>query len=432
MCDTVCVLGHSATLFAKNSDRPRTEAQVAEVLPARSGGGRVRTQYLEIDDTGAEPVLVSRPTWLWGAEHGVNGHRVAIGNEMIFTRDDPGAVEPALIGMDLVRLGLERSRSAVEALEAMTGLLERHGQGGVGDAEHGLSYWSSFLVADPSSAWILETSGRTWAARPVSEAAALSNRVTLRRDWTRASADVAVGTDVDEWRHPALPTGFADTRLAAGRAFATAAAAAAELATGAGVPDPAAAVAALRDHGSGPWGRPGEASSDPPGAPEHAEADGAGWTLCLHAGDTAVTTASMVTVLPRSEAQSPRAWIALGSPCLSVYVPVPVPDTATGVDGFPLPAVVGDAKVWGRLAALRDAVGSDVGALAAARAELGAAEARLWEEAEDIWAEGEALGPDRQRWESFGARASRAVERALDAVAAAGLGGSGRRARGGR
>ncbi|MGH9017975.1 MAG: C69 family dipeptidase, partial [Acidimicrobiales bacterium] len=160
MCDTFCVLGDGVSLFAKNSDRPPSEPQVVGSFPRRPAGPGLRTQYLEIEDAGAAATVLSRPTWLWGAEHGLNEHGVAIGNEMIFTADDPGPAPPALIGMDLVRLGLERGRSAEEALDAMTSLLDRHGQGGIGDEIHGLAYWSSFLVVDPAAAWVLETSGR--------------------------------------------------------------------------------------------------------------------------------------------------------------------------------------------------------------------------------------------------------------------------------
>ena len=96
----------------------------------------------------------------------MNEHRVAIGNEAVFSRDDASQAPPALIGMDLVRLGLERGRDALGALDVITELLGAEGQGGVGDTD-GLAYWSSFMIADPTSAWILETTGRSWAARPV-------------------------------------------------------------------------------------------------------------------------------------------------------------------------------------------------------------------------------------------------------------------------
>ncbi|MDZ7732670.1 MAG: C69 family dipeptidase [Acidimicrobiia bacterium] len=115
--------------------------------------------------------------------------------------------------MDLVRLGLERARSAGEAIDVMTGLLERHGQGRVADATSGEAYFSSFLVADPREAWVLETSGRTWAARAVDHGAAISNRLSIGSDWDRASSDVGPGTDFDRWRDPDAWTGHADRRL---------------------------------------------------------------------------------------------------------------------------------------------------------------------------------------------------------------------------
>jgi len=42
----------------------------------------------------------------------VNEHGVAIGNEKIFTVERPGDLPPALLGMDVVRLVLERARDA--------------------------------------------------------------------------------------------------------------------------------------------------------------------------------------------------------------------------------------------------------------------------------------------------------------------------------
>jgi len=142
-------------VFAKNSDRPPTEAQTLLTHTARSPGGALATQYLRVPDPGAFAFVGSHPTWLWGAEHGVNEHGVAIGNEKIWTVDDPHALPPALLGMDLVRIGLERGRSADDARDAITTALETHGQGGSGEPGRDAPYFSSFLVVDAHGGWVI-------------------------------------------------------------------------------------------------------------------------------------------------------------------------------------------------------------------------------------------------------------------------------------
>ena len=107
--------------------------------------------------------------------------------------------------MDLLRLGLERGRTADDAKRAITDLLERHGQGGSAQYGGRRFYHNSFIIADPGTAWVLETSGRHWVARRVRGRAAVSNLATIGDDW-----DGAV---------PALP--LADTvKLAEGEAVA--------------------------------------------------------------------------------------------------------------------------------------------------------------------------------------------------------------------
>ena len=80
----------------------------------------MRTTYIAIRQLrGTHAVLLSRPFWIWGAEMGVNEHGVAIGNEAVHPRSLPQR-RPALIGMDLLRLGLERGATAAEASQVMT------------------------------------------------------------------------------------------------------------------------------------------------------------------------------------------------------------------------------------------------------------------------------------------------------------------------
>lgn len=359
MCDTFAAIGSHGLVFAKNSDRPPDEAQVIRAFGARPSAGRVATQYLEIADADAYAFVGSQPTWLWGVEHGVNEHGVAIGNEKLYTTGRPQDRAPALLGMDLVRLGLERGRTADEALAVITALIETHGQGGSGERDSFDPYDSSFLVADARGGWVVETCDRSWAARPLGAAGAISNRITMTTDHTRRSPDLDATVDLQTLRHPKIPTTIADHRLAATSACVAAAGDA---------PDPAGFVAAARGHGSGPWGRPGAMDAVPP--PTEIGADHRGVTVCMHVRGLQATTASMVTAVAPDGA--PRVWTALGNPCVSVYVPL--------VDLHTVPRLLGDPDTWRRFAALRDRVDAEPAALADVRAVLAPVERRFWAE----------------------------------------------------
>jgi hypothetical protein len=404
VCDTACVRRPDGMLFAKSSDRPVDEVQVLRWFDRRApADDRVRTTYAAVPDTGAAALVGSQPTWMWGLEHGVNEHGVAIGNEKVWTVDDPHAAPPALLGMDLVRLGLERGTDATGALDAMVALLEAHGQGGSGERGGDEPYWSSFLVVDGGGGWVLETSGRSWVAQPVGDGAAISNRLTLSTGWTRSSADVAPGSDWDDRRAAAVPTALADHRLAATRACVARGAAA----------TPADAAATLRDHGTGPWGAPGTpapAGAAPPPPPDAVGDDWSGVTVCMHVRGYQCTTASLVADLPASPGAPPRLWASLGTPCCGVFLPVAVlPSRPLAV----LPSVLGDAGAWRSFAALSRRVEAPgdrgAAALADARAILAPVEAAAWEEADALWATG--AGP--AAWRTAADRWDGAVRAAL-------------------
>jgi dipeptidase len=120
---------------------------------------------------------------------GANDQGVVIGNEAVFTKE-PYGKEPGLIGMDFLRLALERADDARQALDVITGLLEQYGQSGNCGFRHKLYYHNSFLIADPHQAWVLETSGKHWAAERVKGVRTISNAITIGSEWDLASDDL--------------------------------------------------------------------------------------------------------------------------------------------------------------------------------------------------------------------------------------------------
>ncbi len=182
MCDTMVHVTKSGVLFAKNSDREANEAQLLEWHRASEypDASLVRCTHIEIAQVPRTlAVVIARPWWMFGAEMGANERGVVIGNEAVYTTEPDG--EPALLGMDLVRLALERSATAEEAVSVIVDLLERHGQGGPCSFERSnYTYHNSFLIADRARAFVLETAGRLWASEEITAGArSISNGLTI-------------------------------------------------------------------------------------------------------------------------------------------------------------------------------------------------------------------------------------------------------------
>ncbi|KAK3587955.1 hypothetical protein CHS0354_014471 [Potamilus streckersoni] len=163
---------NNCVLFAKNSDRPPSEVQEVVYFPAEDHetGSKVQCTFIEIDQVShTNAVVLSKPAWSWGAEMGANDQGVCIGNTAVWTKlCHPGDHEEKLIGGDFVRLGLERANTASEAVSVITGLLERHGQGGLCCEDWSFGQWTyhnAYVIADKQEAWLLETAGKYWVAR---------------------------------------------------------------------------------------------------------------------------------------------------------------------------------------------------------------------------------------------------------------------------
>ncbi len=321
MCDSVVAAAlHTAAgtaLFAKNSDRHAGECQPFVQFPAafHARGARVTCTHIAIPQV-AETyrAMGHSPWWVWGFEHGVNEHGVAIGNQSVFSRE-PVEEEPGLIGMDLVRLGLERGRDAREALEVIAALIESYGQGGSGFGPGEAGYHNSFMLADPNQAWVMETSGRRWAARRV-DLEGLSNHMTLGSNWGIGSRDLESFARGEGWwrgrgrvdlseayRNSAVPGMISEGRLRRSRAL---------LEAGRGKHDVASMQALLRDHGA-------EGMLPPVGAAADEEAR---YTLCMHGDPVGTTTASLIAPLPADRTSPWPVWISFASPCLGIFIPV--------------------------------------------------------------------------------------------------------------
>ncbi|MBI3498426.1 MAG: C69 family dipeptidase [Proteobacteria bacterium] len=322
MCDTMVAGGDAVAaggvLFAKNSDRERNEAQYLEYRPRQKhrAGSPLKLTHVSIEAAAAtHAVLLSRPFWIWGAEMGANEHGVVIGNEAVYSKLAPSK-KPGVIGMDLLRLGLERGASAAEALEVITGLIERHGQGGNCGHLRQRSYHNSFIIADPSEAWVLETVGRYWVAeravkvRTISNALSIGTRFTSisaalpaligRRGWDGESGPINVASAITNARRDRLSEGHERRARSTGiLAERNRRLSASDM------------IQAVRDHG--------QAGADPDWRPDEEP----NRTLCMHGSwglKGGQTVGSLVSDLRPGRIVH---WVTgSAAPCTSIFKPV--------------------------------------------------------------------------------------------------------------
>ncbi len=191
MCDTLCKQVKGQNFFAKNSDRDYGEPQYIhyailgnehfDTIPEyKYEYQEVALPLLEKLKSGYPcniPALLSRPSWLWGAEIGINIHGVAIGNEAVFTLRT--AHRKGILGMDLLRLALHNATSAYEALQLLSTWIENIPQGGNGSYTSSLFYNNSFIIKDPDDAYILETAGYKYVWKKIRTTEAISNNYSL-------------------------------------------------------------------------------------------------------------------------------------------------------------------------------------------------------------------------------------------------------------
>jgi dipeptidase len=313
MCDTFVVVKPGHVLFGKNSDRDPNEAQVLSWVPEQTHppGAKLQCTWSSIDQVEhTYATLLCRPFWMWGAEIGVNEHGVVIGNEAIFARAP--LEEDGLLGMDLVRLGLERGNTAEAAKNVVCELIERHGQGGRCSYEKaGFSYHNSFLIADASGAWVVEAAGRRVATKHISDGVyAISNSISLPELKSRSD-------NIDSsLRSSPLWGAFGVCRRALRASARTWVASASKRRSrvqclAREVSDVQSAMDVLRDHGS-------ENS-----LPRYLRHNGAMSAPCMHAGGWLAASQTVCSLVSELTPTGQQHWATgTAAPCLSVFRPV--------------------------------------------------------------------------------------------------------------
>jgi dipeptidase len=375
------------TLFGQRSRRPSGRGPGLCRIPGRAfaAGEKLGTQFLELPQVRQTyGVLGCQPDGSWGYEHGVNEHQVAVGCLALVPMlecDGPG-----LLGTELTRLALERSQTARHAVDLMTSLVERYGQGAFPGCPAAAERDSTFLVVDPTEAYAVETAGRHWVYQEVQEIRAASNVRVIRQDWDRISPGLAsYAIHQGWWPDDGSKLDFA----------------------GALGEQPSMQAAALRRWGqttlllmeqsghidaafirhllSGSF-EENTRGSGPPAVPELGE----GWYKHLpeHAG--LGSTVGFVVSLTRDPALLPTAWCTFGTPYTSLYFPI-------FLDGelpvaFTHPAQSPSTEnLWPLLSRLSDQLEQEPERCAFVRDNFARLQARFDQEAEEFNAEGAAL-----------------------------------------
>jgi secernin len=321
-CDTMVALAaathNGQTIFAKNSDRPVDECQplVQHQRQTHPPGTQVQCQFVELPQVETTYRHVgSRPYWCWGYEHGFNEHQVVIGNEGLASKL-PEATTPKLIGMEVLRLGLERGRTAAEAVEVMTDCITRYGQGKFANDAGVRTYDNGYIVADPREAYTIETAGHHWVVKRIETTSGISNVYSLETNWNRISPTAETeAIDRGWWQANSGPFNFADAYTKASRIEGSGAQrrarSCAVLGHQTGTIDPQTMMALLSDHADDP---DASLQTDP----------GSGSGICVHCapdGTGGNTAASLVAELCADQSQLPIYWCSFYSPCLAVFLP---------------------------------------------------------------------------------------------------------------
>ncbi|MGD9605053.1 MAG: hypothetical protein AB7V00_02715 [Bacilli bacterium] len=187
MCDTLFKKTKTTAFFGKNSDRSANEPNLCLYYPQYERKINEKGTYISIGNANSiHSLLLIQPSWIWGGEMGINDCGVVIGNEATFTKSS-NKKDEHLLGMDLLRLGLEQSSNAKEAVDTIIHYLDEYGQGGNCGFDKHFYYDNSYLITDGENSYILETVVKNWVLKEITDSGNISNRLTIEKDYIKGS-----------------------------------------------------------------------------------------------------------------------------------------------------------------------------------------------------------------------------------------------------
>ena len=323
-CDTMVInascSAYGQNILAKNSDRPTGEPQPLCFYEAREypEGAVLHTTYLDIPQVRKTYAVVgSRPYWIWGFEMGYNEMGLIIGNEAEWSRMDT-ETEDGMLGMDLLRLGLERAATAREAIAVITDLLKKYGQKASASMLRTRYYENSFILADRRECWVLETAGREWVAREIKDMKGVSNCYSIGKEFDMASENLEAIAREKRWLSPGEKFDFAKAytghapNLAGGTQRYRRSN---KLLKKTETHDFSTLAEILRDH-----------YEDEFIEPRFGATNATFVSLCMHAGDWGASETSASLLARYDEDLGVIARYAPAQTCLSAYIPVYMTD----------------------------------------------------------------------------------------------------------
>lgn len=184
------------TVIAKNRDQSAaTLSEIGLHENSRHTADEVyKAAYLDIPQvTETFKFIGSRTAGRWGYGMGINEFQVSVSDNDANTRDIL-TFDKGLHDNDVVRLVLERAKTAREGVDIVANLVEKYGQ-----AWNGIM----FEIGDPQELWIVEVTGHRWAAkRYVNTVTARSNQFQIGDDYDLCSKDLVSFAIEQKWVKP--------------------------------------------------------------------------------------------------------------------------------------------------------------------------------------------------------------------------------------